>query len=281
MALFEHKVIAIRPHWHGLKSVKHLVIFGDSYSSVDYNGTKSPHPTPQEPLGVPFPGRTWASINGDDANWVGFIVNTIADERKDLLVYDYAVGGDRVESLERQVGRSGFETIRDKPDWAPWTAADSLFVAWFGINDCAYINAGRGEEKSSISALFAYQERLYEAGARNFMFIDVPPMHLSPAKPMSPEDIPKSKIAVWNTELRSQATQFGLDHPDATILLFSSWYTFSVILNKPTEYGLKPEDVHAQFSSVWVDHLHPSSSVHRGVALAIYDFLNNTVPNPT
>ena len=138
----------------------------------------------------------------------------IHDERQDLLTYDYAVGGDRVENLEQQVGR-GFETIRRKPDWAPWLMGDSLFgkteamvrvlqlmsflaVTWIGINDCAcvshfiptraalktvfrYIGAGIGSEKSSIAALFSYQERLYAAGARNFMFIDVPPMHMSPS----------------------------------------------------------------------------------------------------
>lgn len=124
---------------------------------MDYDGPKSPHPTSQEPLGVSFPGRTWANVNGDDVNWVGHVVNMISDERRDLLVYDYAVGGDRVENLEYQVGR-GFQTIRDRPEWAPWTAADSLFgelktciptpkykvqrrftVTWIGINDCAYV----------------------------------------------------------------------------------------------------------------------------------------------
>ena len=99
---------------------------GDSYSSVDYHGPNSPHPTPQEPLGVPFPGHTWASINSDDPNWVGHIVNMVLDERRDFLVFDYAIGGDRVENLEYQVNR-GFQTIRDRPNWAPWTAEDSLF----------------------------------------------------------------------------------------------------------------------------------------------------------
>ena len=93
---------------------------------MDYDGPRSPHPTPQEPLGVPFPGRTYASLDKDDLNWVGFVLNTISDERQDLLVYDYAKGGDRVEHLQYQVGR-GFQTIRDRPDWAPWAEVNSLF----------------------------------------------------------------------------------------------------------------------------------------------------------
>lgn len=32
-----------------------------------------------------------------------------------------------------------------------------------------------------MEILFNSEEELYNAGARNFMFIDVPPIHLSPA----------------------------------------------------------------------------------------------------
>lgn len=31
-----------------------------------------------------------------------------------------------------------------------------------------------------IATLFAAQDRLYSAGARNFLFIDVPPLYVSP-----------------------------------------------------------------------------------------------------
>lgn len=94
-------------------------------------------------------------------------------------------------------------------------------------------------------------------------------------RPASPEEMPHLATAVWNTELRSRASRFAADHPGATVLLFSSWLTFSDILDKPIQYGLKPGDVHEGFSSVWCDHLHPTSSVHRGVAVAIYDYLSN------
>ena len=36
------------------------------------------------------------------------------------------------------------------------------------------------EHKDDINALLGLQEVLYETGARNFMFIDVPPMHRAP-----------------------------------------------------------------------------------------------------
>ena len=101
---------------------------------------------------------------------------------------------------------------------------------------------------------------------------------------LSPEDIPHTTPAVWNAELRSRASRFAAEHPDATVLLFSSWLTFSNILDRSAEHGMKPEDAHEGFSSVWCDHLHPTSSVHRGVAVAIYEFLSSataTIPTTT
>jgi hypothetical protein len=38
----------------------------------------------------------------------------------------------------------------------------------------------RAEIAPKIATLFAAQDMLYAAGARNFLFIDLPPMYLSP-----------------------------------------------------------------------------------------------------
>ena len=38
----------------------------------------------------------------------------------------------------------------------------------------------RAEIAPKIATLFTAQDMLYEAGARNFLFIDVPPMYMSP-----------------------------------------------------------------------------------------------------
>jgi hypothetical protein len=45
----------------------------------------------------------------------------------DLLVYDYAVGGDNVLGLEDQVKKRFLPHAGRQPDWAPWKSDNTLF----------------------------------------------------------------------------------------------------------------------------------------------------------
>lgn len=103
-----------------------------------------------------------------------------------MLVYDYALGGDTVGGVKRQVHKDFLPHLATRPDWAPWSASDTLFITWIGINDCA-LNVFSSHDPSvamgkSVEELFALQEELYQAGARNFLFIDVPPTNRFPAR---------------------------------------------------------------------------------------------------
>jgi hypothetical protein len=42
-------------------------------------------------------------------------------------VYDYAEGGDSVSGVGAQIRRQFIPYVGKKPDWAPWTAEDTLF----------------------------------------------------------------------------------------------------------------------------------------------------------
>lgn len=96
---------------------------GASYSSIGYSSSE-PHPTPDEPLGVPWPGSTVTEPVGK-ANWVGHLVKDFA---KDLLVYDYAVAGAGVDHMAKhQIEEHFMTSVGLKPEWAPWTAGDALF----------------------------------------------------------------------------------------------------------------------------------------------------------
>jgi hypothetical protein len=147
--------IAIRPHWRGFGAIKHIVILyvfilsrttywqhsrlysGDSYSSVGYD-SRSPHPTPENPLGVEFPGFTWTRTS-DDPNWVGHLITEYCP-RPSVLVYDYAVGGDTVHGIKHQVRYHFMRSLASKPDWAPWTGHDTLFGTYMRWYSCQYVS---------------------------------------------------------------------------------------------------------------------------------------------
>lgn len=158
-------------------------------------------------------------------NWVGYLITEYSPDNR-LLVYDYAVGGDSVIGVRKQVQVNFLPRVGEKPSWALWNAEDTLFskflpailppfffysqfhhwhvhatlpVTWVGINDCAYVlliltrscpfvtehdlrnrRLEVGAVPKTVEELFVEQEALYQAGARNFLFIDVPPIHRSP-----------------------------------------------------------------------------------------------------
>ncbi len=96
---------------------------GDSYSDVGYT-RRSSHPTPEEPLGVEYPGNTFAEWN--KPNWVGYLIKEFTPGRQ-ILVYDFAVGGQLSSGVINQIDRGFLPYAGKKPDWDPWNAVDTLF----------------------------------------------------------------------------------------------------------------------------------------------------------
>lgn len=95
---------------------------------------------------IPFTDHTlrgWTSCNGP--NWVDFL--TTEYNRSTVLTYNLADGGatvdgdlikpwkPEVQSLIDQVRKRYLPNYAKKPAHAPWTASNSLFGFWIGIND--------------------------------------------------------------------------------------------------------------------------------------------------
>lgn len=235
----------------------------------------SKHPTPDRPLGVGFPG--FGYMEPGTANWVGHLITNYANHP--LLVYDFAVGGDDVSGVRKQVQARFLPHIGEKPEWAPWRDSDTLFVTWIGINDCA--SADEVSIEMSLLQLFQEQEDLYKAGARNFLFIDVPPITRTPiGQAMARLDAEEETgmYDVWNAGLREGVARFAAAHSDITTLVFSSWDTFTRVLDDPVQHGFKRDDEVKNGGSIWVDHLHPSSKMHDWIAHDLSVFLTSQPP---
>ncbi|KAJ7743041.1 SGNH hydrolase-type esterase domain-containing protein [Mycena maculata] len=260
--------------WPGYKCLKNLFIFGDSYSAIGF-AANLPPPTKVDRKSVPFQGLTYADEDG--TNWVGYLL-TQHDPHPDLLVHDYAVGGARVPALgrggavETQVNTNFLEgyAMAATPEGLPWDAVYSLFVTWVGINDCAYSQT----HTETLQLLFSLEEKLYAAGARLFLFIDVPPIGRAPACINSSSER-DTTYTNWNTELRQFVTKFAAAHPDARVLSFSAFDSFNRLLDDPKKHGFDTKDVRTAWGPVWRDQLHPTSRVHEIFARDLVTFLES------
>ena len=86
-----------------------------------------PRPDKEDPLGSPSPAYVWTESQ-NKPNWVGHLVAK-HKANPDLLVYDYAVGGDNVPGLETQVKNRFLSQAGKQPAWAPWKSDNTLFGA--------------------------------------------------------------------------------------------------------------------------------------------------------
>lgn len=68
-------------------------------------------------------------------------------------------------------------SVASKPSYASWTADNSLFAVWMGVNDVgnSYYKSNETELLGMIMEdYFEQVEIMFTAGARNFAFLNVP-----------------------------------------------------------------------------------------------------------
>jgi hypothetical protein len=118
---------------------RYLFIFGDSYSSIEYNATNGAQPTLDNPFGN---SEFSAATAYKDEKWIDTMF--MKYPTRSTVVYDFATGGNLVNvsrmpepfTFTTNVRRdmidqvNHFTQIQSKIDWA---AADSLFISWFGM----------------------------------------------------------------------------------------------------------------------------------------------------
>jgi phospholipase/lecithinase/hemolysin len=192
----------------------------------------------------------WTSANGP--NWVYFVTREYNESV--ILTYNFAYIGapidptlvkpyaPQVMSLEQQIddefipyyGTAMYPTI-------PWTSTDSLFSIFIGINDLDF--TFRLNTSAVNSKMFAeYQgltETLYYAGARNFLFFNVPPTDQSPRvrkKGPTAQALLKSDIAQYNRMLAASARTLKKQHPDVNIFTIDTNAIFAKVLENPSSY---------------------------------------------
>jgi len=272
------------------QAVNYWFSFGDSYTQTqfDYTGTL---PSVGNPLGnPPYPGYT--AVGG--TNWID--VDTVMFNRSLILTYNYAYGGATIDSnlvtpyeptvisMTEQIQSQFLPVAGTKPAATPWTGANSLFSFWIGINDIgnSYSESGNRSAFSEtlLDAYFTQVQDIYNVGARNFLFLNVPPVDRSPlmlAQSTDAQALEKSVIIDFNTRLASRVTQFGKNNTGVQTWLWDSNTAFTTVLNDPTAYGFVDAVSYGNTGDFWGNNLHPTSAAHTIWGQGVADLLAETV----
>ncbi|KAM5537865.1 hypothetical protein V8D89_008341 [Ganoderma adspersum] len=270
-----------------LSCAKFWFAFGDSYTSRGFN-VSGTLPAPGNPFGNPaYPGNT-----GVGANWIDF--DTTVYNRTLILTYDFARAGATINGSLVAPTLTTFDFITQvdhfeggaaqRPATAPWTSWDSLFSVWFGINDInnSYEKGGDREAFSDVllDEYFAQIERLYDLGARNFLFINVPPIYRSPhilTRNATDQALQKTVVTDYNSKLASRAQSFASSHWGVRHRVWDSNSAFNVVLDDPTKYGFVDNTSFGQTGDFWANDFHPSSNAHNIWAQDVAALMNHTV----
>ncbi|KAF7629038.1 hypothetical protein AFCA_000750 [Aspergillus flavus] len=248
--------------------------FGNSYTQTGFS-TTGEQPSPSNPMGNPALG-TGTTTGGE--NWVGYL--TTAQNASLVLSYNLAVGGASIDNslvqgstdvdLASQVDIFD-ETYSSKPASAPWSAENSVFGFWIGINDIgnAFYNTDADTfTPQLIARLASLVERIYSAGGRKFLFLNVPPTSRSPMfidQGNATVEQHAAYLAVYNRNLEAMVDGFKTNHTDVTVAYYDSWSFMTKILDDPTDYGFPDATCINDdgTSCIWWNDYHPSAKYHQ------------------
>ncbi|PIG69330.1 cellulose-binding GDSL lipase/acylhydrolase [Aspergillus arachidicola] len=227
--------------------------FGNSYTQTGFS-TAGEQPSPSNPMGNPALG-TGTTTGGE--NWVGYL--TTAQNASLVLSYNLAVGGASIDNslvqgstdvdLASQVDIFD-ETYSSKPASAPWSAENSVFGFWIGINDIgnAFYNTDADTfTPKLIARLASLVERIYSAGGNATVEQHV------------------AYLAVYNRNLESMVDGFKTNHTDVTVAYYDSWSFMTKVLDDPTDYGFPDATCINDdgTSCIWWNDYHPSAKYHQ------------------
>ncbi|KAI0259162.1 hypothetical protein BC834DRAFT_642901 [Gloeopeniophorella convolvens] len=280
-------------------TTKFLFTLGDSYTTDGFNISAG--------VDSPVPGFT--SSNGP--NWVNFLGDTY--NVTDTKVFNLASGGATIDaklvtpfeptvlSIVDQVAQFQ-EFLASKPAGAQWNSDNSLFAFWIGINDVGnsfgWTNVTQsGFHQVLMKRLFGQVELLFEAGARSFLFLTVPPTNRAPLiieQGKTAVSEITSALADYNNQLEENVRAFKASHPQLDqVNVFDTRPIFNTLLDNAASFGFvnatgfcdayqngTPEPTTqvagcAPVSSYfWLNTLHPLFTVHNTLAHAISTLLS-------
>ncbi|KAI3609031.1 carbohydrate esterase family 16 protein, partial [Moniliophthora roreri] len=217
----------------------------------------------------------WTATGGE--NWIDF--DTTKFNKSLILTYNFAYGGATIDanlvkpyeptvrSLTDQVNIF-LDSIGKKPANAPWTSKNALFSIWIGINDIGnsyYLSGDRGAD----------------AGARNLLFLNVPPIQRSPLMLAQSKDAQNAESTVingFNSRLATKINSFKASHSGVTTYLYDTYAGFAKILDDPKSYGFKDATSYGSGTDMfWGNDYHPSSYAHKYFAQDVAKVLSNSI----
>lgn len=201
-------------------------------------------------------------------------------------MYNHAYSGATVDAAIVSYGIPEIRSLKQQTDdflafdasgkqyYPGWKSSNSLFSFWIGINDIniSYTRNGSYTEfdKVLLNRYFELVQSIYNVGARDFLFLTIPPVERTPfmlTTPVANRTLEHEVIADYNQQLLRKVSSFAASHRDVTVKVYDTRPIFNAVLDHPSNYGIVDAVSYGNGSDVaWCNGYHPSSAFHFQIA---------------
>jgi phospholipase/lecithinase/hemolysin len=153
------------------------------------------------------------------------------------------------------------------------------------VNDIGNSYYTGSTESATLTAIlksyFGQMQILYNAGARYFVFLTVPPIQKTPlmlAEAASSQTLEAQTIATFNSELASSAASFASANSGTKYWVYDTQVPFNTAINNPTAYGAADATCYNSdgVTCLWWNNYHPGQAIQTLVAKGVAAALKGT-----
>jgi phospholipase/lecithinase/hemolysin len=117
-------------------------------------------------------------------------------------------------------------------------------------------------------------QKLYGAGARNFLFLSVPPIQKTPSVMLQSSSTQVKEgeaVARYNGLLGRGIEAFKGNHSGVTTWVFDSTVAFDTAIKDPKSFGAKDASCYNKdgITCLWFNDYHPGQAIHKLVAQGV------------
>jgi phospholipase/lecithinase/hemolysin len=217
--------------------------------------------------------------------WITYLLHPSSSST--LLNYNFASGGATTDASLVKPYQSTVLSLIDQvslftKNLSPLpsnslNASNTLIGIWIGVNDVgnAWSNANWPTlSQKIIDQYFTQVQELYASGARNLLFLTVPPIQKTPAvvaQPNTTQSAEGAAVGDYNELLVKAVDDFKAKNEGVTTWVYDTGDAFNTAIASPETYGAKDASCYNGdgTSCLWFNDYHPGQAIHKLVAAGV------------
>jgi len=257
-------------------NIKDLVVLGDSFSSTGTNYHTMKYSGANVSGGKNWPLQLLKYHKMKLWNFakVGAVVDFKIVPRRGYKVSFVRQGDIFVDKM------SEGKTFGDS-----WNGNSTLVAYWIGVNDIRCIKRPKDknvDEKFDkiIKEIFQTLEKMYNAGAKNFLIINIPPLIRHPFNSRGSYPYYEHDTEYFNNAFLEYSEKIASNHTDANIMVYNAEEQYNYIIDncekfqfKDCSHGWKVSKVTSLKKSLFHDFSHLSYNGNKYLAKDINKYL--------